>query len=157
VITLLVKEALQRKQIEWSFFLFWNEFQTERPLEIKAKKSRCRNDPTPKSSHRRRNRISMPRDSIKTSPNKQGGIKRKLKFEDSNLVTGKNPLNLPYSDSNSEQGMEKTQDNLQIKQDAKLKINIPPSMPLETHRQSEAKASSSRPKKGKTKKINMLL
>jgi hypothetical protein len=157
LITLLVKEALQRKQIEWSFFLFWNEFQTERPPEIKAKKSRCRNDPTPKSSHRRRKGISMPRDSIKTSPSKQGGIKRKLKFEDRNLVTGKNPLNLPYSDSDSEQGMAKTQDNLQIKQDAKLKINIPPSKPSETHRQSEAEASSSRPKKGKTKKINMLL
>jgi len=110
-----VKEALQRKQIEWGFFLFWNEFQTERPPKIKEKKSRSRKDPTPKSSHRRRKGISMPRDSIKTSPNKQGGIKRKLKFEDRNPVTGKNPLNLPYSDSDSEQGMEKTQDNLQIK------------------------------------------
>jgi hypothetical protein len=110
-----VKESLERKKIEWSFFLFWNEFQIEKPPEIKAKKSRCRNDPTPKSSHRRRKGISMPRDSIKTSPNKQGGIKRKLKFEDKNLVTGKNPLNLPYSDSDSEQEMAKAQDNLQIK------------------------------------------
>ena len=50
----------------------------------------------------------MPRDSIKTSPNKQGGIKRKLKFEDKNLVTVKNPLNLSYSDSDSEQGIAKT-------------------------------------------------
>jgi hypothetical protein len=37
LITLLVKEALYRKQIEWSFFLFWNEFETERPPEIKAR------------------------------------------------------------------------------------------------------------------------
>jgi hypothetical protein len=157
LITLLVKEALQRKQIEWSFFLFWNEFQTEKPPEIKAKKSRCRNDPTLKSSHKRRKGISMPRDSIKASPSKQGGTKRKLKFEDRNLVTGKNPLNLPYSDSDSEQEMEKTQDNLQIKHDAKLKINIPPSKPSETHRQPKAEASSSRPQKGKTRKINKLL
>jgi hypothetical protein len=112
LITLLVKEALQRKQIEWGFFLFWNEFQTEKPPEIKAKKSRRTNDPTPKKSHRRRKGISMPRDSIKTSPIKQGGIKRKLKFEDKNPVIGKSPLNLPYSDSDSEQKMAKTQDNL---------------------------------------------
>jgi hypothetical protein len=53
--------------------------------------------------------------------------------------------------------MAKAQDNLQIKQDAKLKINIPPSKPSETHRQPKAEASSSRPQKGKTKKINKLL
>jgi hypothetical protein len=28
IITLLVREALQKKRIEWGFFLFWNEFQT---------------------------------------------------------------------------------------------------------------------------------
>jgi hypothetical protein len=53
--------------------------------------------------------------------------------------------------------LAETQDNLQIKHDAKLKINLPPSNPLETHRQPEAEASSSRPKKGKTQKINKLL
>jgi hypothetical protein len=97
-----VREALQRKQIEWGFFLFWNEFQTERPPEAEAKKTRGRKDPTPKSSHRRRKGISMPRDSLKASPNKKEGIKRKLQFEDKqskNLVTGKNLLNLAYSDS----------------------------------------------------------
>jgi hypothetical protein len=26
LMTLLVKEALHKKQIEWSYFLFWNEF-----------------------------------------------------------------------------------------------------------------------------------
>jgi hypothetical protein len=137
--------------------LFWNAFQTEKPPEIKEKKSRCRNDPTLKSSHKRRKGISMPRDSIKASPSKQGGTKKKLKFEDRNLVTGKNPLNLPYSDSDSEQGMAKTQDNLQIKHDAELKTDIPPSKPSETHRQPKAEASSSKPQKGKTRKINKLL
>ena len=99
----------------------------------------------------------MPRDSIKISPSKKGGIKRKLQFEVKNLVTGKHLLNLPYSDSDSEQGMEKVQDNLQIKEDEKLKINIPPSKPSETHRQPKVEASSRRPQKGKTKKINKLL
>jgi hypothetical protein len=69
----------------------------------------------------------------------------------------KNPLNLPYSDSDSEQDMAKTQDNLQIKHDAELKTDIPPSMPSETHRQPKAEASSSKPQKGKTRKINKLL
>jgi hypothetical protein len=154
LITLLVKEALHRKQIEWSFFLFWNEFQTEKPPEMKAKKSRSRNDQT---SHKRRKGISMSRDSIKATPSKQGGTKKELKLEERNPVIVKNPLNLPYSDSDSEQDMAKTQDNLQIKHDAKLKTDIPPSMPSETHRQPKAEASSSKPQKGKTRKINKLL
>jgi hypothetical protein len=38
-----------------------------------------------------------------------------------------------------------------------LSSNLPPSNPPETHRQPEAEASSSRPKKGRTQKINKLL
>ena len=53
--------------------------------------------------------------------------------------------------------MAKTKDNLQIKQHAKLKINLPPLNPPENHRQPEVEASSSRPNKCKTKKINKLL
>jgi hypothetical protein len=160
LITLLVREALQRKQIEWGFFLFWNEFQTERPPETEAKKARGRKAPTPKSSHRKRKGISIPRDPIKSSPSKKGGIKRKLQFEDKqskNPVTGKNLLNLPYSDSESEQGVEKIQDNLEIRQDTGSHSNLPSSSLPETHKQPKAEASSSRPKKGKTKKINKLL
>jgi hypothetical protein len=118
MITLLVREALQRKQIEWGFFLFWNEFQTERPPEAKTKKARGRKAPTPKSSHRKRKGISIPRDPIKESPSKKEGIKRKLQFEykqSKNPATGKNLLNLPYSDSESEQGVAETQDNMQTK------------------------------------------
>ena len=140
--------------MEWSFFLFWNDFQTEKPPEMKEKKSRRRNDPT---NHKRRKGISTPKDSIKATPNSQGGIKRKLKFEDRNLMTGKNPLNLPYSDSGSEGEMERAQDKLHIKQDVKLKIKTPSSKPSVTNRKSEAEPSSSRPKKGKTNKINRLL
>jgi hypothetical protein len=99
----------------------------------------------------------MPTDSIKASPNNQGETKRKLKSEDRNFATGKNSLNLPYSDSDSEQEMSKSQDTLQTKHDAKLKINTPPSKPSETHREPKAEASSSKPQKGKTRKINKLL
>ena len=105
----------------------------------------------------RRKGISMPRDSVETSSSKHGGIRKKLKFEDRNPVMGKNPLNFPYSESDSEQEMAKTRDKLQIKQDVKLKIKTPSSKPSKTHRQSEAEPSSSRPKKGKTNKINRLL
>jgi hypothetical protein len=38
-----------------------------------------------------------------------------------------------------------------------MKTNIPPTMPPETHRQPKAEASSSKPQKGKTRKINKLL
>jgi len=53
--------------------------------------------------------------------------------------------------------MSNTQVNLQIKHDAELKTGIPPSMPSEIHRQPKVEASSSKPQKGKTRKINKLL
>jgi hypothetical protein len=96
---------------------------------MKTKRSRSRNDPT---SHRRRKGISMSRDSIKAAPSKQEETKKKLKIEDRNPVTTKNPLNLPYSDLDSEQEMSNSQDTLQPKHDAKLKTNTPPSKPTET-------------------------
>jgi hypothetical protein len=140
--------------------LFWNEFQTERPPEAETKKSRGRKTLTPKSSHRKRKGISIPRDPIKSSPSKKEGIKNKLQFEykqSKNPATGKNLLNLPYSDSESEQGVAETQDNRQNDQDAYFHSNLPSPVPPETHRQPEAEASSSKPKKSKTQKINKLL
>jgi hypothetical protein len=50
-----------------------------------------------------------------------------------------------------------SQDTLQPKHDAKMKTNTPPSKPTETHRQPKIEASSSKPQKGKTRKINKLL
>jgi hypothetical protein len=146
LICLLIKEGLHRKQIGWSHFLFWNEFQTEKPPERKTKRSRNRNPPT---NHRRRKGISMPRDAIKAAPSKQEETRKKLKLEDRNPVTTKNPLNLPYSDSDQEQEMSKLQDTLQPKHDAELKTDIPPTMPPETHRQPKAEASSSKPRKAR--------
>jgi hypothetical protein len=153
MITLLVRESLQRKQIEWGFFLFWNEFQTERPPEAETKKARGRKTLTPKRSHRKRKGISIPRDPIKSFPSKKEGIKRKLQFEDKqskNPATRKSLLNLPYSDSESEQGVAETQDNRKNDQDVDFHSNLPSPVPPETHRQPEAKASSSRPKKSRT-------
>jgi hypothetical protein len=94
--------------------LFWNEFNTEKPPESKTKRSRNRNPPI---NHRRRKGISMPREAIQAAPSTRGEIKKSLKLEDRKFVTGKNPLNLPYSDSGSEEEKERTQDSLHIKQD----------------------------------------
>jgi hypothetical protein len=85
--------------------LFWNEFQTERPLEAETKKASGRKNPTPKSNHRKRKGISLPRDPLKSSLSKKKGIKRKLQFEgkqSKNPTTGNNSLNIPYSDSEPE-------------------------------------------------------
>jgi hypothetical protein len=35
----MIKETLKKKQVDWGFFLFWNEFQTEGPPEEEAKKT----------------------------------------------------------------------------------------------------------------------
>ena len=99
----------------------------------------------------------MSRDYIKATPSKQEETRKKLKIEDRNPVTTKTPLNLPYSSSDSEQEMSNSQDTLQPKHDAKLKTDTPPSKPTETHRQPKVEASSSKPQKGKTKKINKIL
>ena len=53
LITLLIKESLIKKQVDWGFFLFWNEFQTEKPPEDKGKKSSGRKSISPKSSQRK--------------------------------------------------------------------------------------------------------
>jgi hypothetical protein len=159
LITLLVREALQRKQIEWGFFLFWNEFQTERPPEAETKKASGRKTPTPKSSHRKRKGISLPRDPIKSSPSKKKGIKRKLQFEgkqSKNPATGNNSLNLPYSDSEPEQEVAETRDNMQTKQGADFHSNLPSPSPPKAHRKPEAEASSNKPKIARSQKINKL-
>jgi hypothetical protein len=160
LITLHVREALQRKQIEWGFFLFWNEFQIERPPEAETRKASGRKTPTPKSSHRKRKGISLPRDPIKSSPGKKQGIKRKLQFEgkkSKNPATGNNPLNLPYSDSEPEQEVEETQDNMHTEQGADFCSNLSSPSPPEAHSQPEAEASSSKPKTARSWKINKLL
>jgi hypothetical protein len=160
LITLLVREALQRKQVEWGFFLFWNEFQTKRPLEAENKKARGRKTPTPKNSHRKRKGISPPRDLIKSSPGKKKGIQRKLQFEGKqfrNPATGNNPLNLPYSDSEPEQEVAETQDNMQTEQGVDYCLNLPSSSPPEAYSQPKEEASSSKPKTARSRKINELL
>lgn len=92
--TLLVKESLRKRQIEWGFFLFWNEFQTD--LDKKGKRI------SPKISIRKRRAISPPSEQETPSSSKGKKSKRKLVFDKAMKSPVSNPLNLPYSNSESE-------------------------------------------------------
>jgi hypothetical protein len=67
LITLIVKESLKKRQVDWNYFLFWNEFQSDWQQQEKGKKAATKKTITPKSSHRKRKGISPPRDSIESS------------------------------------------------------------------------------------------
>jgi hypothetical protein len=113
LITLIVKESLKKKQVDWNYFLFWNEFQTNFQQDEKGKKSVANKSITPKSSQRKRKTISPPREKPKSSFAKRKRTKRKLQFgkegeKTEDLVEGDNPLNLPYNDSELEQELVET-------------------------------------------------
>jgi hypothetical protein len=74
----LSRKLCRGNKVDWGFFLFWNEFQIEKPPEAETKKTSGRKTVTPKSSHRKRKGISPPRDPTKSSSGKKKGIKRKL-------------------------------------------------------------------------------
>jgi hypothetical protein len=160
LITLIVKESLKKRQVDWNYFLFWNEFQTDCQQQEKGKKAATKKTITPKSSHRKRKGISPPRDPIESSSVKKKRIKRKLQFEgeqSKDPATGSNPLNLPYSDSEPEQELAETQGNVQAEQGADYCSNLPSPTPPEAHSPPVAKASSSKPKAARSRKINKLL
>ena len=70
---------------------------------------------------------------------------------------GNNSLNLPYSDSEPEQELAETQGNVQTEQGADYCSNLPSPTPPEAHSPPVAKASSSKPKAARSRKINKLL
>jgi len=92
LITLLVKHALQKRQIEWNHFLFWNGFSTEHDKQGKKL--------TPKSSIRKRRAVNLPPEEQSQPLPKRRRSRKKLDFDKDR--TSSNPLNLPYSDSGSE-------------------------------------------------------
>jgi hypothetical protein len=160
LITLIVKESLKKRQVDWNYFLFWNEFQTDWQQQEKGKKAATKKTITPKRSHRKWKGISPPRDPIESSSVKKKGIKRKLQFEgeqSKDPAEGSNPLNLPYSDSEPEQELAETQGNVQARQVADDCSNLPSPTPPEAHSPPLAKASSSKPKASRARKINKLL
>ena len=74
LITLLIKDALRKRQIEWSFFLFWNEFPTE--LDKKGKKF------SPRGSARKRRAVSMPPEPESPPSSKGKRPRKKLNFDE---------------------------------------------------------------------------
>ena len=58
LITLLIKELLKKRNVDWNYFLFWNEFPTELAKEEAAKQSKGKKSITPKTSKRKRRAIS---------------------------------------------------------------------------------------------------
>jgi hypothetical protein len=100
--------------VDWNYFLFWNEFQTNFQQDEKGKKFSTNKSITPKSSLRKRKTISPPRELTESSSAKRKRIKRKLQFgkvgeQTKDLTEGDDPLNLPYSDSEPEQELAETQ------------------------------------------------
>jgi hypothetical protein len=160
LITLIVKESLKKRQVDWNYFLFWNEFQTDWQQQEKGKKAATKKTITLKSIHRKWKGISPLRDPIESSSVKKKRIKRKLQFEgeqSKDPAAGSNPLNLPYSDSKPEQELAKTQGNVQAQKVVDDCSNIPSPTPPEEHSPPVEKASSSKPKASRARKINKLL
>ena len=101
---MIIKELLKKRSVDWNHFLFWNEFPTELANEEAVKQGKGKKISTPKTSKRKRRAISPQshRESPSSSSKKRRS-KRKLVFEQAEKVSqGKNPLNLPYSESESE-------------------------------------------------------
>ena len=158
LITLIIKELLRKRSIEWNTFLFWNEFQIEADQEEAAKPKKGKKGLTPKSSKRRRRAISPQVQEEQRSTSKGEEPKRKLSFEQTEGVPhAQNPLNLPYPDSESDGGQpqeagEQSQDSTQHMQEEGQQIEttdieeIPPSA-----------EHSTEPSSPKRSRINMLL
>ena len=82
LIKLIVQELFQRRNIAWTYFLFWNEFETSLQPEDKGK-SPSKKSTTPRSGKRKRRAISpmtMDQPSPTTETNK---AKRNLDFRGS--------------------------------------------------------------------------
>ena len=98
-IKLIVLELLQRRNIAWTYFLFWNEFETELQLEDKRNSS-SKKSSTPRTGKRKRRAISLIVVDHASLDPKTKKTKRNLDFsEKAEEVSApdKNILNLPYS------------------------------------------------------------
>jgi hypothetical protein len=117
LIKLIILQQLKIQERSWEHFLFWEGFETQTQATIEQI-SGLRKMASPQSSIRRRRAISAPSEDEVTGA-KHHSSKRKLEFEqvtesivqqDSGYPTqqssGKNPLNLPYSDSESEKKVQ---------------------------------------------------
>ena len=135
LITLLIKESLKKKQVTWNYFLFQNEFHTNKPQEENDKKIATRKAITPKSSQRKRRAISPLKQQEESSSAKKKRTKRKLQFEEGEKAEGlameDNPLNLPYLDSEHEPEHNEAQGEKQTDISTDEYLNLPTPTPPE--------------------------
>jgi hypothetical protein len=107
LIKVLVCELLQRRNKEWNYFLFWNEFQIDVQLEDKKSPS-SRKYSTPRSGKRKRRSISPVAFDHPSPSSKPRRTKKKLEFSKEaekavDPLVNKRVLNLLYIDSEEEE------------------------------------------------------
>ena len=149
LIKLIVSELLQRRNIAWAYFLFWNEFETKLQPEDKKRSS------TPRSGKRKRRAISpivvdQTSPSSKTKKAKRNlDLSKKIEKEEASSQY-KNVLNLPYTDfeDEEEQGVDLAN------QVAIGHEDLPSPTPKDDQIQQVAEASFSKPKESRSQKIN---
>ena len=106
LIQLIVQELMQRRNIAWTHFLFWNDFEIGLQPEEKGK-SPSKKSTTPRSGKRKRRDTSLAPVDQPSSPSKNKQAKRNLDFSKKGKeipTQRENILNLPYSDSEEERG-----------------------------------------------------
>jgi hypothetical protein len=160
LIKLILLQELKQQGRSWEHFLFWEGFETQNQT-ANEQMAGARKQFSPQSSSRRRRALSGPSED-RASRLKSHSLKRKLNFEQTTeqsiqqdsghptqQSTGKNILNLPYSDSESE---EKDQCPVikSSEQSAECAQNY------ETLKHTEQGESSKNPRSNKSQRIKHL-
>ena len=81
LIQVIVLELVQRRNVAWAYFLFWNEFETVMHLEDKGK-SPSKKSTTPRSGKRKRRAISPVTVDHPSPTAKTNQAKRNLDFNE---------------------------------------------------------------------------
>jgi hypothetical protein len=172
LITLMVCELLKRRNRKWDHFLFWNEFETDFQPGDKEKPS-SKKSSTPRSGKRKRRAISPVAVDQPSPSSKPGKAKKKLDFshdtgKEESPPRDKNILNLPYTDSEDEEQPVATEHEEVVAEQGLLEA-VPAGEPVTEHEdllsqvpkgdqdQQVVEASTNKPKKSSSQKINQLL
>jgi hypothetical protein len=160
LIKLIILQELKQQERSWEHFLFWEGFETQNQTAIQQMAG-ARKQSSPQSSSRRRRAWSGPSED-RVSKLKPHSLKRKLNFEQTTeqtiqqdsghptqQSTGKNILNLPYSDSESEQ-KDQCPAIKSSEQSAECAQNY------ETLNQTEQGESSKKPRSSRAQRIKHL-
>jgi hypothetical protein len=158
LIKLIILEELKQQGRSWEHFLFWEGFETQNQIANEQGKSSKKQSSPQSSSRKRRTLPGPPEDRI--SGVKPHRLKRKLNFEQTTEQTTEHPteqstgkrtniLNLPYSDSESEQ-----QDQCPVTKSPEQSAEC--AQNYETFNQTEQGETSKSSKSKKSQKIKHL-